>query len=308
MMTMIEPLVILILILIVAPFAVTSFSVTPSHTLQHRHYHNHHAASKLLHMGLTDQQLGSFEPLLLSLPSKQERRVVLENYLDRGLIPFYHGWDRQKELLQHQVQRLQSDATSSSFPSTNNNNNNDQALGCDHILLVQHSPVYTLGTSSDDKYILSTNTPTPIVRMDRGGEVTYHGPGQLTVYPVLDLRQYRQDIHWYMRALEQVVLVSCHKLGLPAERQDDTTGVWIHNRKVAAVGIKCSKWITQHGLAINVMESSLQGFENIVPCGLEGRQVGCLNQFLDKPISVLEFTETVKEALEEVFCIQLVQR
>ena len=111
-----------------------------------------------------------------------------------------------------------------------------------------------------------------------------------------------------MRALEEVVLVACRKLPLShsATRQDDTTGIWINNHKIAAMGIKCSRWITQHGLAVNVEEVSLSGFKEIVPCGLEGRKVGCLNQFLDQPVKVRDFALLLREALEEVFCIQLV--
>ncbi|GKY98372.1 hypothetical protein MPSEU_000794800 [Mayamaea pseudoterrestris] len=276
---------------------------------------------------VADQQLGSFESLLLDETGDQ-RRVLLESYLeDDALVPFSDAWRRQKELLQDQVDRIKRDLQSNSFVSTSNI---DSSRGCDRILMLQHAPVYTLGTASDERYILSQQSSTsstnkssgdtqapadtlatsdiPIVRMDRGGEVTYHGPGQLVVYPILDLRSYRQDIHWYMRALEQVVLLACQKLQLsrPAVRQDDTTGIWIDNYKIAAMGVKCSRWITQHGLAVNVEETSLRGFDGIVPCGLEGRKVGSLNQFLDEPITVREFAVFVQEALEEVFGIQLV--
>ena len=139
--------------------------------------------------------------------------------------------------------------------------------------------------------------------------MTYHGPGQITVYPIFDLRSYKQDIHWYMRALEEAVLLALSKCGLnkPAERQDDITGIWVDNKKVAAVGIKCRKWISMHGVAINVEKSSLTNFDGIVPCGLEGREVGCVNDFLDDdPITVADFAIYMKEALEEVFRIQLV--
>jgi lipoyl(octanoyl) transferase len=111
-----------------------------------------------------------------------------------------------------------------------------------------------------------------------------------------------------MRALEEAIIVALTKCGLKhaPERQDDVTGVWVDNRKVAAVGIKCRKWITMHGLAVNVEECSLSNFDGIVPCGLEGRNVGCVNQFIDTPITVQKFASIMKEALEEVFHIELV--
>ena len=175
-------------------------------------------------------------------------------------------------------------------------------------MLVQHKPIYTLGTASDASFIHDTATA-PIQRINRGGEVTYHGPGQLTVYPVIDLRAYRQDVHWYMRALEEVVVRALRHVGIPhATRDDDTTGVWVDNHKVAAVGVHARRWITQHGLAINVTPESLQAFEHIVPCGLEGRQVGCVQQFItdNRIISVQEMADAVQLALEEVFCVQLI--
>ena len=134
-----------------------------------------------------------------------------------------------------------------------------------------------------------------------------HTIGQLTVYPVLDLRGYKQDIHWYMRALEEAILIALEKCGLDrAERQEDVTGVWVDNCKVAACGVKVRKWVTMHGLAVNVEETSLENFDGIVPCGLDGRKVGCINQFIDKPITVTEFADIMKESLEEVFRIELV--
>lgn len=192
--------------------------------------------------------------------------------------------------------------------------------GLDTILFVQHEPVYTLGGGSDASLILNNNDndEIPIVRMNRGGEVTYHGPGMLVVYPVLDLRNYRKDIHWYMRALEEAVLLALQDVGIQgAMRDEETTGVWIRDGKdndlykVAAIGIHCRQWITQHGLAINVEHHPCnRAFEGIVPCGLHGRKVGCVNQFLDEKhaITLEQMASSMVAALEEVFRIKLVTR
>ena len=146
----------------------------------------------------------------------------------------------------------------------------------------------------------------PVKRINRGGEITYHGTGQLTVYPVLDLRSYSQDIHWYVRALEEAVILAFADCGITASRDKDTTGVWVNDFKVAAVGVNCKKWITQHGVAINVLEDSLLGFEGIIPCGLKDRKVGYVNQFIDDPVSLADFADIMNRALEQVFEISII--
>jgi lipoyl(octanoyl) transferase len=215
-------------------------------------------------------------------------------------IDFEAAWDCQKEIMNQHAERI-DDGSYYSFLMTDG--------GCDTVMMLLHDPVYTLGTGSDEKFVLSLSEHVPSIRMDRGGEVTYHGPGQLTVYPIMDLRSYRQDIHWYMRALEEAIILALSRCGLShtPERQDEVTGVWVNNHKVAAVGIKCRKWVTMHGLAVNVEEESLSIFGGIVPCGLEGRKVGCINQFIEEPITVNQFALMMKQGLEEVFQVELVE-
>ncbi|KAG7344707.1 lipoate-protein ligase B [Nitzschia inconspicua] len=312
---------------------------------------------------VSKQQLGFFEPLDTStILQPSDRKVVLLDFTkpssssssstslsssnDDMFVDFQEAWDLQKDLVERHVRRLESGNFDSFLNVVDNDpddtyddnddrrphqrHSNDVTFGCDTILLLQHHPVYTLGTASDEKYVLShsnnnndnnnrrpndggttTTIDVPVVRMDRGGEVTYHGPGQLTVYPILDLRNYRQDIHWYMRALEEAIVVALNEhcdLTYPAQRQEDVTGVWIDDHKVAAVGIKCKKWVTLHGLAVNVEETCLSPFDGIVPCGLEGRKVGCINQFTKKtPLTVPQFARIMKRALQQVFRIELVE-
>ncbi|GCE65049.1 lipoyl(octanoyl) transferase [cyanobiont of Ornithocercus magnificus] len=153
--------------------------------------------------------------------------------------------------------------------------------GLEAVWILQHKACYTLGRGATEDHLLFSpaQAPLPLHRIDRGGEVTHHLPGQLVVYPVLDLKRRQNDLHWYMRQLEQVVLDVLAGLDLTGERLEGLTGVWLEKRKVAAIGVGCRRWITQHGLALNVT-CSLEGFDAIVPCGLAGRTVGSLNQWL----------------------------
>ena len=277
---------------------------------------------RLLH--LAPQQLGEFEPINLADDTSNERRVWLYDFVTTTTpktIPYHDAWDLQKSLVEHQLSRIGKRPSDpplyDQFVPTSVDDQEDgksSLMGCDSIIILEHDPVYTLGTASDPSFILGYDEDDvdgnniPIVRIERGGEVTYHGPGQLTVYPILDLRGYKQDVHWYMRALEEVILLALEKAGVKgAEREDDLTGVWVSNKKIAALGIKARRWVTMHGLAINVDIRSLQNFEGIVPCGLEGRAVTCINDEIDMPqFTVEEFAVHVKEALEEIFGVRLV--
>jgi lipoyl(octanoyl) transferase len=148
------------------------------------------------------------------------------------------------------------------------------------LLLVEHPPCYTLGRGGSDQFLRfdPAQPPAPLWRLDRGGEVTHHLPGQLVAYPVLDLNHHRCDLHWYLRQLEGVVLDLLLEFGLAAERVEGLTGVWLGGKKIAAIGVSARRWITQHGIALNV-NCDLAGFELIKPCGLE-LPVGALHQWL----------------------------
>ena len=159
----------------------------------------------------------------------------------------------------------------------------DSATGADAeaVWLLQHPRCFTLGRGASEDHLLfdPEHPPAPLHRIDRGGEVTHHAPGQLVAYPVLDLRRRRTDLHWYLRQLEQVVIDVLQALGLQGERIEGLTGVWLDQRKVAAIGVGCRRWITQHGLALNVT-CDLEGFRSVVPCGLKGRSVGRLRDWI----------------------------
>ena len=169
------------------------------------------------------------------------------------------------------------------------------------VWLLQHEACYTLGrgASSEHLHFPLDQPPAPLHRIDRGGEVTHHLPGQLVAYPVLDLRRRQPDLHWYLRELEQVLIDVLAQLDLRGERLPGLTGLWLDNRKVAAIGVGCRRWITQHGLALNV-SCALSGFELITPCGLRGSRVGRLCDW--RPgLTVEQVQPRLREALRRRF-------
>lgn len=184
----------------------------------------------------------------------------------------------------------------------------------DALVLVEHEPTYTLGTASKLEHVLfdadllrrgddppsAARSGAPLlVRTERGGEVTYHGPGQLVAYPILNLERHKRDLHWYLRQLEEVVIVMLRDHhGLVAERKEGLTGVWIADEKVCALGLKVSKWITMHGLALNI-DTPLAPFQRIVPCGIADHGVTSLAALGGNGIVTMDAART---QLAESFC------
>lgn len=183
----------------------------------------------------------------------------------------------------------------------------EQANLEDVLILLEHFPVYTLGTGANQEFIKFNldKSDDPVYRIERGGEVTYHCPGQLVGYPILNLRHYRQDLHWYLRQLEEVLIRVLASYDLPGERLPGYTGVWLSGRKVAAIGVKVSRWITMHGFALNVCPD-LTGFQRIIPCGIADKPVGSLAEFIPD-ISLEEVRGKVAIAFAEVFGVKLVE-
>ena len=216
---------------------------------------------------------------LSSKPSK--RRCFLQQL---GLVPYQAAWQYQQSLL---AQRLQ-----------------DPSLE-DILLLLEHPKVYTLGMGANPQFLKfdPTQTEWEVHRIERGGEVTYHCPGQLVGYPILNLRYYRQDLHWYLRQLEEVILEVLQSYGLAGSRLPGLTGVWLEGYKVGAIGVKVSRWITMHGFSLNVCPD-LRGFEQIVPCGITDKPVGSLAQFLPE-ISLEEVRHQVAQSFSQVFQVEL---
>jgi len=203
-------------------------------------------------------------------------------------------WDYQESLLKQSVQQK------------------GQGLKpVNHLLFVEHSPVYTLGKNGKAEHVLineeeRSKKEIEYFHINRGGDITFHGPQQLVGYPIFDLEQFKTDLGWYLRSLEEVIILTMAEYGLKGERSAGETGVWIEpsvkgrERKICAMGIRCSRWVTMHGFAFNV-NTDLSYFDNIVPCGIYNKQVTSLEKELGFPVSFDEVKEKVKRNFEKVF-------
>jgi lipoyl(octanoyl) transferase len=205
---------------------------------------------------------------------------------DCGIVDYQTAWIWQKSLQQERI--------------------NDPTLA-DALVLLEHPPVYTLGTGSSLEFVKFDHLQTEyeLYRVERGGEVTYHCPGQIIGYPILNLRHHRQDLHWYLRQLEEVIIKVLALNNLPAKRIDGLTGVWVEGRKLAAIGVKVTKWVSMHGFALNV-NPDLSGFDRIVPCGISDRAVGSMAEFIPDIDPDLVRSQLVL-AFAEVFDLQMTQ-
>lgn len=227
--------------------------------------------------------------------------LSLHCFYIRPLVPYTLAWEWQRCLVEarrssldpvpnsqdlHKSQNLQNSHSSQNSQivregqDRHETNSNPSGLE-DVVLLLEHPPVYTLGRGSDPQFLKfdPATIAHELHRIERGGEVTYHCPGQLVAYPIVNLQRYQPDLHWYLRKLEAVVLETIAAFGVTGERVAGLTGVWVGDRKLAAIGIKVSRWITMHGFALNVCPD-LTGFDQIVPCGIADRSVGSLAQFV----------------------------
>jgi len=198
--------------------------------------------------------------------------------LDLGLSPFKEVWDLQKEL----VKKRQ----------------NGQIK--DTLILAEHEPVYTLGKNANENHILQ-NSPRDVktYQIERGGDVTFHGPGQLVGYPILDLHNYKKSISWYMRGLEQLIIDTLAEFMVTAERKKGLTGVWVGDEKIAALGVRVTRWITMHGFSLNVTPD-LTYYSGIIPCGIFEYGVTSMARLLTDEVTV----DSVKQVLIEKFMNQ----
>ncbi len=204
-------------------------------------------------------------------------------------------WDYQ-ELLFNQT--IQQKILNRNLPITEN------VITKNYLLFVEHPNVFTLGKSGNEKNLLLTTAQlsekkTDYYKINRGGDITYHGPGQIVAYPILDLDHFFTDIHKYLRLLEETIILTLKEYGLESGRIKGETGVWIEAdnilkaRKICAMGVRCSRWVTMHGWGFNV-NSDLNYFNNIIPCGIKDKEVTSLNKELGRQIDVIEIKEKLK--------------
>lgn len=223
-------------------------------------------------------------------------------YIDLGLIDYKEAWDFQEEYFKKVVDIKIANRTNETLEKTPN-----------YLIFCQHPHVFTLGKSGKIENLLVDEhgleeKEASFYKINRGGDITYHGPGQLVVYPILDLDNFFTDIHKYMRFLEEAVILTCSDFGIKAGRIDGLTGVWIDDgnpRKICAMGVKSSRWVTMHGLALNV-NTDLSYFSNIVPCGIDDKTVTSFENELKMPINQQDVAEKLKTHLANLFEMELI--
>ena len=185
----------------------------------------------------------------------QSDQILVQNI---GRKSYKAVWDLQKEMQQQRI------------------NGNIE----DTLILVEHDPVYTLGKNANEDHLLqSRDESVDVFNIERGGDITFHGPGQLVGYPILDLSNYKKSVSWYMRTLEQVLIDTLIEFKIIAQRNDGLTGVWVGDEKIAALGVRISRWVTMHGFALNV-NPDLSFYDGIIPCGIFDHGVTSMEQLL----------------------------
>jgi lipoyl(octanoyl) transferase len=175
----------------------------------------------------------------------------------------------------------------------------------DELLLLEHDPVFTIGRTPDQSSLREeAQLPHPLVKINRGGQATYHGPGQLVGYPLIDLRRRGQDLHCYLRALEDLLIELCARYDVAAVRREGLTGVWIGDRKLASIGVGVRRWVAMHGFALNVC-GDLAGFGSIVPCGIVGVEMTSLARESGMPLAVEDVARATELLVRERFDLLL---
>lgn len=221
---------------------------------------------------------------------------------DLGLIDYKEAWDYQEQLFKQIIDI-----------KIENRKNQTEILTPNYVLFCEHPHVYTLGKSGDQNHLLLNEDTlksheATFYKINRGGDITYHGPGQLVVYPILDLDNFFTDIHKYMRFLEETVIQTLAHYGVKGERFEGMTGVWLEPetpraRKICALGVKSSRWVTMHGIGFNV-NSDLSYFNHIIPCGIEDKAVTSLEKEIGKKVDMEEIKIVLLNAMKELFQFQ----
>jgi len=227
-------------------------------------------------------------------------------FISLGLIDYQEGWDYQTALFNKTVDlKLHNRDLSPG----------EQKPTPNYLIFCEHPHVYTLGRSGKEANLLADEETlkkkqATFYKINRGGDITYHGPGQLVGYPVIDLENFFTDIHKYLRFLEEAIIRTLMKFGIKGERFEGLTGVWLdagtpRARKICAMGVKTSRWVTMHGFALNV-NTDLSYFSNIIPCGIDDKQVTSMEKELDRPVPMNEVMEILKVEIIDIFQMSLI--
>ncbi|PWG78275.1 lipoyl(octanoyl) transferase LipB [Pararcticibacter amylolyticus] len=221
------------------------------------------------------------------------------NFQDWGLVDYQEAWDRQEAIFAEIVGQKTANRTRDTGSPTDN-----------YLIFVEHPHVYTLGKSGKPENLLLDEQAleekhASFYKINRGGDITYHGPGQIVGYPILDLDNFFTDIHLYLRTLEEAVIQTLGEYGIKAGRYPGYTGVWLdadnsNARKICAMGVRCSRWVTMHGFAFNV-NADLSYFGNIVPCGIDDKDVTSMERELERRLDIREVKEVLKGKIAALF-------
>ena len=230
------------------------------------------------------------------------KKVMVQDW---GTMDYQAAWDRQEELFEGIVkQKTQNRKDSTSLPTSN------------YMIFTEHPHVYTLGKSGKQENLLLDERElkekeASYHHINRGGDITYHGPGQIVGYPILDLDNFFTDIHLYLRTLEEAIILTLSDYGIHAGRFPGFTGVWIDPedpniaRKICAMGVRASRWVTMHGFALNV-NTNLSYFENIVPCGIDDKEVTSMEKELGRPLNTADVKAAILRHLSQLFNMEWV--
>ena len=223
--------------------------------------------------------------------------------INLGLVDYKKAWDIQEKYFKQAIDRKIAIRNGENLPPPSN-----------YLILCEHPNVYTIGKSGKEENLLLSSDEVKskeatFYKINRGGDITYHGPGQLVVYPILDLDQFFTDIHKYMRFLEQAVINTLLKFGIQSSRIDGMTGVWIDSalpsaRKICAMGVKSSRWVTMHGIGFNI-NTNLDFFSHIVPCGIDDKAVTSMQKELGIEVDMQEVENIIIEQFKSLFGFQI---
>ncbi len=224
-------------------------------------------------------------------------------FKDLGSMDYKDAWDYQNELFKGIIDIKLA-----------NRNRDIKELSPNYLLFTEHPPVYTLGKSGDLSNLLLNEEQLKqkgisFFKSNRGGDITFHGPEQIVGYPIIDLEEFKPDIRWYMRSLEEVIIRTIAHYGLQGVRSDGETGVWLDvgtpfARKICALGVRTSRWVTMHGFALNV-NTNLGYFDHIIPCGIRGKAVTSMQAELNRKVPLEEVKGLIKENFEKVFDVTM---